>query len=266
MKKILTICFGLLICQYSFGVEVMKTSLHSASENILRFSNGRIALINEGLSLNWKNYLNKHLEVTVSDNHDLIKIKILGASFERVDHISESTPSSGRMSSPLRVKSFAEAENIFKRFNPDYQRVSQCYNRAHIWSYEEFKNNQIETMKTWIFFTNSYIRKYNFAWWFHVAPMVQDREGTPLILDYRYAQGPSTPRQWSDLFVYSGRECPLISKYSDYELNQNEQDCYLIHTSMYFWQPWQIKTFEEEGVDRTQFIESEVKWSYGEAF
>ena len=58
---------------------------------------------------------------------------------------------------------------IFSRQNTRLIQSSQCYDKAHYWSYEWSRQN-LSLGKMFLFFTESYIRRYNYKWWFHVAP------------------------------------------------------------------------------------------------
>lgn len=67
---------------------------------------------------------------------------------------------------PTTIKTLSLARRYFaeSRYNP---KESQCFNRAMIWTYEWWKNHEIRSNKIFLFFTRSYIRKFNFEWWFH---------------------------------------------------------------------------------------------------
>lgn len=83
---------------------------------------------------------------------------------------SRQTPSSNY--TPTVLPSFEKAKEVFKTLNHRANEDSQCYNRAHVWSWEMYNNHLIRPMKIYIFFSRRYIRRYNFDWWFHVAPYV----------------------------------------------------------------------------------------------
>ena len=163
------------------------------------------------------------------------------------------------------VISSSQASTAFRNMRRDYQNDSQCYNRAHIWAYEEFKRTGLKSMKLFLFFTNRYIRNYRYHWWFHVSPMAMVSEGSSSVervLDRRYTSGPRYVKNWTDIFIYSRRACPKVSRYSDYRNNQEKEDCYLIPVSMYYWQPRDIAN----NVNKTQFYNSEINHAYWEAF
>lgn len=163
------------------------------------------------------------------------------------------------------VVTSSEATNIFRRMRRDYQNQSQCYNRAHVWTYEEYKNSGLKSKKVFLFFTSRYIRNYRYKWWFHVSPMVSTANGD-LVLDRRYTSGPRYKDTWTKNFIYSGRKCPVVDNYYDYRNHQEEQDCYMIPTSMYFWQPWNIQSRDNGNGSPTQYYQSNLNTAYWEAF
>lgn len=166
---------------------------------------------------------------------------------------------------PTRLASYAEAQDVFRNLNRRYQRNSQCYNRAHIWSFEEWRRIGLRTQKLFMFFTKRYIWDYNYKWWFHVTPITYVGN-TPYTLDRAFNRSPLTIKDWTLGFIYSRRDCPLIQRYSQYARNQESEHCYLLPASMYFWQPRDLETFETSGRFKTDFIPSEVNHSYWEAF
>lgn len=159
-----------------------------------------------------------------------------------------------------------QAVSIFAKFNRRHQRSSQCYNRAHVWAYEEFRRSGLQSRKHFLFFTRRYIRNYRYKWWFHVAPSVEVAGLGTRIMDRTFTKGPRSISNWLMNFIHSGRSCPVVNKYSDYRNHQESQDCYLIPVSMYYWQPRDIDRFERTGFEKTSFIKSEVDHAYWEAF
>jgi Glutaminase len=194
---------------------------------------------------------------------------------DEVEVDTEESPLEGRYSlenssyKPSILSSDEEAKKIFKsmRTNPRWR--SQCYNRAHIWTYEEFQRSRTLLKKTFIFFTNRYIRNYRYKWWFHVAPSTFVGDGETkkeVVLDWSYFDGPTETLEWTKYFIYSGSTCPTVQKYSHYENNQEKEDCYLMKSSMYFWQPLDLEAYEKTGVEKTNFIDAEVRRAYRQAF
>lgn len=170
---------------------------------------------------------------------------------------------------PTLVANLEVATAIFKELNPNARSSSQCYNRAHVWSYEEKQRRDLNTMKVFLFFTDRYIRDYNYHWWFHVSPFVLVQEGAQVkerVIDWEFLYSPYFMKDWTDYFIQSKEECPSVKKYADYDEHQEEHDCYIIKKSMYYWQPRDIETFDQTGQEKQSFIPDEVDAAYRQGF
>lgn len=206
---------------------------------------------------------NELIDVDLGAEHSVLGVKTNGLA--PVEDEPAVDYSSMRSYDPTRISS-TEAGRVFRRMRRDYQNESQCYNRAHIWAYEENNYSGLNSMKLFLFFTSRYIRNYRYHWWFHVTPMAVLTDGTWRTLDRRYSSGPLTLKTWTNKFIYSRRDCPIVYKYSSYRNHQQSEDCYLIPTSMYYWQPRDIDRKERTGYEKQVFFSSEIKHAYWEAF
>jgi hypothetical protein len=149
------------------------------------------------------------------------------------------------------------------------EKESQCYNRAHIWSYEWFIKNAINSNKTWLFFTRRYIRKFKFDWWFHVSPSIRVLENgieKEKIMDVKYARGPIDLKSWTDIFMKDDANCPMVNTYSEYANFPESGSCYTLRTSMYYYQPIDIESKEIWETTKQDWYEGEIKQAYLEAF
>lgn len=173
---------------------------------------------------------------------------------------------------PTLLENRGQTQQVFGRLNTGYNKKSQCYNRAHVWAYEEFKRHGLKSDKAFVFFSDQFIRRTNFWWWFHVAPLLTHRDGAWLeqrVLDHQFSPRPQRIQEWLGQWVKGGRPCEVVRKYSDYaegQKNDHASDCYVVKTSMYFWQPRDIDNYEKTGSLKTDFIPAEVEHAYGEAF
>ncbi len=166
----------------------------------------------------------------------------------------------------IKTLSLARRYHAQARYNP---KESQCFNRAMVWAYEWWKNHEIRSNKIFIFFTRSYIRKFNFEWWFHVAPYVhvlKDGKVVERVMDIKYTSGPLQIPSWTNLFMKNNASCPVITKYSDYADFPYEGDCYIQRTHMFTYQPADLQMYEAWGYSKTNFNFNEVKAAYLEAF
>lgn len=206
-------------------------------------------------------------QITLNPKNNITAIKKINArpplrSVPDGDHFS--TPYE-----PTILSDIVTAQRIFDGMRPNYRDRAQCYNKAHVWVYEENKKWKLNSMKVFMFFTTKYIREYNYNWWFHVSPFVFVHDGLgnqEKVLDYSYTNGPLNMKIWSDIFIHSHQECLVVNKYSDYNNHQNERHCFFMKMPMYYWQPWQIKDLEESGKEKHSFIQSEVQSAYRQAF
>jgi hypothetical protein len=86
------------------------------------------------------------------------------------------------------------------------------------------------------------------------------------VMDPGFNRYPLKFKLWTDLFMKNKAECKLVEKYSDYSTHPGEDDCYMMKTSIYFWQPKDLEAQERSGVVKTKFIEWEIKHAYKNAF
>lgn len=273
MKLLFSIMF-LLALSVSAYADRFQSKIHSIDvgtrkgiPHLIKLENGRVVFVKSNdkeILQSFKASLKAQdtLEIEVDEKFNFISAETEEERTFANDGYSVDEP---RMSYEPSVISENEATNVFKRMRRNYQNDSQCYNRAHIWAYEEFKKTGLKSTKLFLFFTSRYIRNYRYKWWFHVAPMVETNLGDR-VLDRRYTSGPRYKDNWTKGFIHSGRKCPVVYKYSDYRNNQQSEDCYMIPTSMYFWQPRDIERRDRTGAEKTSFIQSEVNHAYWEAF
>lgn len=232
----------------------IDVSMEKGSPHLVKFENGRVAFID------WENKT-----ALQAFQANLKAQETLVVDVDKFSNVQA-------MGKPFRPYIFKDERNIsvvFSRMRRGWQEESQCYNRAHIWAYEEYKRTGLRSMKLFLFFTSQYIRKYKFEWWFHVAPMTlvnKNGKGHPKVLDARYTGGPRDLRTWTNVFIKSKRECPLIKMYSQYRKTKSTEDCYLIPASMYYWQPRDLDTFEKTHKEKSSFIQREVDYALKEAF
>lgn len=169
---------------------------------------------------------------------------------------------------PTTIKDMDTAKKYFKeaRYNP---KDSQCFNRAMVWSYEWWRKHSLKSNKILIFFTRTYIRRYNFEWWFHIAPYVHIKDGNKVVervMDVKYGRGPLEFGKWTNLFMRNDAPCPMITKYSEYADYPYTGECYIIRTHMYTYQPADLQMYDSWGYVKEKFNMDEVRGAYLEAF
>ncbi len=168
---------------------------------------------------------------------------------------------------PTTISSLSTARRYFREARY-YEKESQCFNRAMVWSYEWWRRHSLKSNKILIFFTRNYIRRYNFEWWFHIAPLVNifnEESVIERVMDVKYSSGPLSLKSWTDIFMKGNPDCPIIEKYSDYADHPYEGDCYLQRTHMFTYQPADLQMYEAWGYQKSDFILKEVQQAYREA-
>src|SRR5690606_22621386 len=134
------------------------------------------------------------------------------------------------------------------------------------WSFDLWKKFGVNSLKVWLFFTRTYIKRYRYKWWFHVTPATRVNGYYDIItLDRKYMRGPTPIDKWKNFFVKSHNSCPFVNRYSDYRNNQYAHDCYYIVTSMYFWQPYQIEQLEQGKLPPNRWHQPQINIAYRDA-
>ena len=171
---------------------------------------------------------------------------------------------------PTTIESMDVAKKYFREARRTWKEETQCFNRAMVWTYEWWLEHSLKSNKILVFFSRNFIRRFNFEWWFHIAPYVHVKDGETVVervMDVKYSSGPISFQRWTDIFT-RGRKyvCPIITKYSDYADYPYTGECYLYRTNMYTYQPADLEMAEAWNYEKNNFIYEEVKGAYLEAF
>jgi hypothetical protein len=197
---------------------------------------------------------------------------------------------------PSTLSSKSEAQRIFDTFR-ELSFKSECFQRAHNWSYDMYTSYGVRSMKNFLFFTSKF-RARGYKWWFHVAPMVyvndstdsslvdpyesrrrsaaaieKDRSlglGNQVMMDAEFGiSGPRTVQAWTDHFMMDPNFvkrpipnhpiCKEIKKYSEYANNQQSSLCYTLPMPMYYYTPADAENLEDYGTRLDYFESSRLK-------
>lgn len=251
--------------------ERFKDRIHSVSlaksgqEHLLYLESGRVVFFDSGEApyfdpSDFK--AGEMVELEVDEDLNLISITTLVSepaeddfTMKLEDHAAD----------PTILPDYATAKKIFNGMNRSYKRNTECSDRAHVWSYEEWKKHGLISNKVFLFFTNTYIRRYRFKWWFHVSPYTLLRENGGVVehvMDRKYTGYPYHMKQWTDVFIRSKKTCPEKT-YAHYRANKNgPEHCFIVKTSMYYRLPYHVRMMEDHGVIKSSFSTSEVNFSY----
>jgi hypothetical protein len=216
-------------------------------------------LIEGKLKKSWFNF-------TINDDKEIVAVRQIEKPLEIYKaslDLEDTTPYQ-----PSVLKDLDQARSFFYEARTKHKE-SQCFNRAHVWTYEWRTKHNLYSSKAWLFFTRRFIRKYKFDWWFHVAPMVHvvvDGAVRERVMDIKYAKGPIKLKQWTDIFMRDNANCPVVGKYSDHANHPESGSCFLMKSSMYYYQPIDLELGEIKSTQKTKWLEPEVKNAFFEAF
>jgi hypothetical protein len=270
---------GLIFFLFCFSVNAsiqVKSQIHSidegkkSEETLIFLRTGQVIRIAKSEEAKRKDFVNardfkKWIHFKLGENHRIESYMIQSLKNKTrkpVFKITEETYAPTIIENiDLTLSYFHEAKYVDKE--------SQCYNRAHIWAYEWFTKYSIYSMKTWIFFTRRYIRKYKFDWWFHVSPSVRLMHNgmqKDMVMDVKYARSPLELKNWTNIFMRDDANCPMVKTYSDYANYPESGSCFTMRTSMFYYQPIDIETKESWGTIKANWYDEEIKQAYLEAF
>lgn len=163
--------------------------------------------------------------------------------------------------------SYEVAQEVMDVFNGNTHDDSQCYSRAHMWTYEAFLEYGDNLGKVWMFFGNKYIREYGHKWWFHVAPYARVQGySMPLVLDRGFTKIPYQLENWKNIFIKNEASCSRIYEYNEYTRNTNHEYCFLMLSSAYYWQPRDLEALDNNRRNfRWGYSMQDLDWSYNDA-
>jgi hypothetical protein len=235
-------------------------------KDFLLLTSGHVAWMKTGHA---KGLISKNImvQVKISDHHELESLTVLEGPISEKKVFSAELWTEEEYT-PTVLENLELAKTYFHESHY-VNKESQCYNRAHIWSYEWFLKHHINSNKTWLFFTRRYIRKFKFNWWFHVSPSVAVQDGGVVrekIMDVKYARGPLSLKQWTDIFLQDDANCPVVKTYSEYANFPESGSCFTMRSSMFYYQPFDIESKETWGTQKSNWYDDEIKAAYLEAF
>jgi hypothetical protein len=279
VMPVLSILLSLLSSSV-FALTQFKTSIydidyasHPGEKHLVLLNSGHVAKLGVEKSFN-QNRIHQafrsgsEIEISLGEDNTIVDLKILDSNHTKSMERSSSLPLTNDQYVPTTVESMEKAKKYFRqaRYNP---KDSQCFNRAMVWSYEWWRRNSLRSQKILIYFTRSYIRRYNFEWWFHIAPYIHvmdDGQVVERVMDIKYSRTPLEFRQWTNIFMRNNAECKVILKFSDYADFPYTGDCYIQRTNMYTYQPADLQMNEAWGYTKDRFNMKEVRQAYLEAF
>lgn len=168
---------------------------------------------------------------------------------------------------PSNVSSLALATEMFAKLKDRTKSFTQCFNRAHIWSRQMHKDFGVKSQKILIYYTQKYRAEVDGKWWFHIAPMI-NIDAQKYVMDREFTNSPITDAAWEAIFTKKMKakgigpadyRCGKIKNISEYYADANPEYCNIQHTSMYYWEPNDMENLESKGVQKTEWINWELK-------
>lgn len=148
------------------------------------------------------------------------------------------------------LTSSEDLNRIFENLNTQYKKlkITQCYDRAHFWAYQMYRDDNIFSQKVFIYFTNKYKREIHGAWWFHVAPGV-NLNSELYVLDPEFLKSAVPFEAWKN-----GAIDHAIKKLTRIKINyENEIEKLLNEES-------KLNQETRYGKNRKAFIDRRITW------
>jgi hypothetical protein len=254
--------------------ETLTDRIHSVVESspdshIVRFEKGRVGFISDDLLEEMKLNTGAEVQVELDRSSEIRQMTITKAPVATYDVYLKNDLLQEPPPFETTVISKAKVEEIYRSMNPNFKRLSECSDRAHVWAYDEFKKSGTKSQKAFILLTASYINRVRFKWWFHVAPMFDVNTGNGVqkyITDVMYKDRAVPLKDWTNMMVFSGRDCKMTTKFSEYDVNPQTEDCYMMFESMYYRLPGDLHAQELSGTYRSEWNDSEVSSARSRAF
>lgn len=261
---------SILTLMLSSSLHAGITRIHSKTPHFVKFENG---LVGHWGNLKGSQFLN--LIVSTGDLVDVelneqneIKTIIPLNKFPGRKSQADKLSVSG-IFEPTVIRDIPAAARVMDSFRMNDLPGSQCYDRAHVWAYEAQNLSGTRLSKAWIFFADHFIQKNKFKWWFHIAPLARINVNGSIeerVMDPEFLRAPVKVKVWTDKFMVQKQECREVQYYTDYSLHAGEDDCYLITSTPWFWQPRDLEEFAKSGLEKTFYIDWEIRHAYENAF
>lgn len=165
-----------------------------------------------------------------------------------------------RQFAPTDLQSYEKAEEVFNTMLNDGDKGrSQCFKRAHMWSFDMWSKQNIFSEKIFIFWTKRYQILEEYDWWFHVAPMVH-AGGEEYVMDGTFFKKPMPVIEWKNYFMKTDKiTCPVVDKYQDFEKVHWTRLCVLMKVPMYHFSPLDIQFRDINGIERNHWVLEELQ-------
>jgi hypothetical protein len=266
LQKKLLVILGLIISQNIFAGSVI-TSIFNIVESkkqllVLSTSDGRIyrAKDDKVTKKNLEILKGHPIEIIFNDKSEILTVRNVSMAEIESKNIDYNFFQENllRKFAPSDLKSEDQLNTVWESMNPGDKTRSQCFKRAHVWSFDMWSQFGINSEKIFIFYTKRHILIDQTDWWFHVAPMVT-LNNEKFVMDKTFLEKPVQLRKWKDMFINPNNTCPIINKYDEFDKHQWKRLCYLMAVPMFHFSPADIEERDNKGVMRTSWIMEELQ-------
>lgn len=167
-----------------------------------------------------------------------------------------------RTFAPTDLKTYEKAVEVFKNMlNDGDKNRSQCFQRAHMWSYDMWSKSNIFSEKIFAFYTKRFQILEDWNWWFHVAPLVT-AGGVEYVMDGTFMKKPTEVQAWLNFFLRTDKiTCPEITNYQEFEEGHWKRLCYIMKVPMYYLRPLDMENRDKKGEQRNHWILEELQFA-----
>lgn len=229
----------------------------------LKLEDGRVAYFSDSSKSTVFYPRGTKIDLEIDSNHNILSLR--PSTLKTFNRLPVNPSQSATNFKPSVFSTYSKAQSALNVFRFPDAPGSQCYDRAHVWTYEAEKFYANRLSKMWLFFSDHYIEANNFKWWFHVAPLaLVNMKGSieNRIMDKGFSKYPLKVKIWTDLFMIQKQDCRVANQYTDYSEHPNEDDCYLIESTPYYWQPKDLEKLAKRSINKSQYIDNEVSHAY----
>jgi hypothetical protein len=142
------------------------------------------------------------------------------------------SPLEGLLASNVSTK---KASQMWSTMNTRTRKNGECFNRAHVWSYDFQSKFGVNTRKYLIYYTKKYRKELDNKWGFHIAPMVKV-QGVDYVFDRKFHDKPYTKKEWAKWFLaYATNKLENKRRKLVYKLekHENKRSQYEVGSFMY---------------------------------
>jgi len=239
---ILSFIFAFNVFALSTETKIFEITQDKNEQALIYGFDGKVYFVPKGVRLDelTKEHKNQNFAIEFDEESNTVHsfIPLENDEFAKVEYedFSPAYIDDRNLPEVFDISEYRTESELFRAFSRQNTRINQnaqCYDKAHFWSYE-WSRQRLSSGKMFLFFTQSYIRRYNYKWWFHVAPTMQVNPGQVRVMDPTFSKTPLSTQNWTNLFVESRARCQSITHYNQYYNNQETRDCYIRHTSQFY--------------------------------